>query len=465
MNPPTTNRTHRWLLKTFVGWCLFALGAVVLALLLALGWVVGSVWIENRYPSADAQRALLPGAQQVMTKPVVNLLSRQIERYVRRRAEMLYMNTGLTLEETIARFLDERLDLSQRRIYAYRLARVGSPEAIAALLKVLRTAPPEHKAFMAQLIGSTGNRAAKAWLWPMLNDPNEAVVVAAIRGLSALGDDEITARLAQFLADTQRSERVQIEAAAGLGTIGSEAARVALVEAFGQVPSDDLATQILTSLGQFPFPTVATTFSQYLAAPDTPPELRVTAVESLAYSTTEAVPFLLNLAGADADADVRASAAWAISAHDTVKDLGPTLAGMVQQEPEADVRRRLYEAMLPQAGLAVEPLIPQVLAEDDIAARVAGFNAVGSAAGQQPDSLAAARFDQQMVPELLQIATSENSLNIRMRAVFALRRANTPAAQQALAVIARTATPQIAAAAQHGLPANNQPTTRKESSS
>ena len=51
--------------------------------------------------------------------------------------------------------------------------------------------------------------------------------------------------------------------------------------------------------------------------------MRVVAVEALANSSTNAVPFLLGLAGADADADVRAAAAWAISAHDTVTDLGP----------------------------------------------------------------------------------------------------------------------------------------------
>ena len=94
-------------------------------------------------------------------------------------------------------------------------------------------------------------------------------------------------------------------------------------------------------------------------------------------------------------------------------------------------------------------------AEEDVAARVAGFNALGRAAGLQPGSAAAAAFDQQIVPELLQIATSENSLNIQMRAVFALRRAQTAAAQDALAVIARSARPQVAIVAQNGLRTQN----------
>jgi len=44
--------------------------------------VVFSVWIEDRHPSGNAKRALLPGAQRVVTKPIVDTLSRQIERYV-----------------------------------------------------------------------------------------------------------------------------------------------------------------------------------------------------------------------------------------------------------------------------------------------------------------------------------------------------------------------------------------------
>lgn len=152
-----------------------------------------------------------------MTKPVVDAIGRQIERYVRRRAEALYMATGLTVEETIARFLDERVDLAQRRFYAYRLARVGSPECIAALLKVFQTAPLEHRAFMAQLIGSTDNPAAKEWLRPLLDDSDARVVKAGIRGLSVIGGEDVTARIATILTDSRREEQIRIEAALGLG--------------------------------------------------------------------------------------------------------------------------------------------------------------------------------------------------------------------------------------------------------
>ena len=453
MNTATPKRNcTSWLPKTAWGRSLFGLGMGIGALLFAGGLVVFSVWVEDRHPSDDAKLALLPGAQRVVTKPIVNALSRQIERYMRSRAERLYMRTGLTLEETIARFLDERVDLAERRIYAYRLARVGSPECIAALLKVFQTAPAEHKAFMAQLIGSTGNPAAKEWLLPLLNDADERVVMAAVRGLSAIGGADVSALIAGILSDQHRPDPVRVQAALGLGDLGTPMARDALVETFNMAPSREVATQILSSLGKFPFPMVADTFTEYLAAPETPPGMRVVATESLAFSTKEAVPFLLGLVGGDADADVRASAAWAISAHFDDQYIGQTLTGLAEQETEADVRRRLYEALLPQADIPSERLLPMIEAENDIAARVAGFNALGRAAGLQPASVAAATFDSQIVPELLQIATSENSLNIQMRAVFALRRAQ----QAALAVIARDAQPQVAIVAQNGLWTQNQ---------
>jgi HEAT repeat protein len=451
---PITPRFFRLAPKTLRGWVFLGLGSGFVLLLLAVAVVAFSMWTESRYVGEETDHttpSFTAHVRRVVTKPVVGVIGRQVENLIRRRMEILYSSTGLTMEETIARFLDERTDLMERGRCAYRLARVGSPEAIAALLQVFRTAPADQKAFLAQLIGSTGNPAAKDWLLPLLNDPDENVVIAAIRGLSVMGKDDLTPRLAEFLADPQRSERVRMEAALGLGDIGTPAAREALTAAFPVVEEDEVATQILNSLGKFPFSQVADLFGDYLAAPDTPSEMRVVAVEALAYSTKDAVPFLVGFVERDADADVRSSSAWAISLQAQVKNLAPTLADLVQREADPDVRRRLYEALLPQADIPATPLLPTVLAEEDIAARVAGFNVLGRAAAQAPASEIAASFDQLIVPELMAIANSPNSLNIQMRAVFALRQAQTPAAQQALAVIANTAQPQIATVARNGL--------------
>lgn len=422
--------------------------------LLAAGVAVFALWVEDRFPSEDDDRALAPAVQRALTAPIADAINHRIELLVRRRA-VLEGDAGVSIEEAIARFLDDSVDLSQRRHLAYRLAAMGSPECIAALRTVLATAAPEHRAFMAQLIGSTGSAAARESLWPLLADPDERVVIGAMRGLSAIRGEDVAARVAGILDDPRYSERVRIEAALGLGSIRTPAARDALVRAFGQAASDGLRAQILASLGQFDFSTVGRTFESYVASPETPPDMRVAAVEALANSSPRAVPFLLRLAQSDADADVRASAAWAISAQDAVSHLGPTLTSLAAREPEPDVRRRLYEALLPQSGIPTGRLLPLVMAEQDIAARVAGFNAIGRSAGQRPESAIAGRFDTQIVPELVHIATTPNSLNIQMRAVFALRRARTPAALAALGMIAESAGPQVATAARNGLRASS----------
>jgi hypothetical protein len=144
-------------------------------------------------------------------------------------------------------------------------------------------------------------------------------------------------------------------------------------------------------------------------------------------------------------------AAWAIGAHENETRLGPQLTAMAESEAASDVRRRLYEALLPQAEIPAARLLPKVMAEEDPAARIAGFNALGRAARISPASPEAADFDTRVVPELQRAASEANSMNLRMRAVFALRRAGTPAAVQALQSLSGHSDKTIATAASNGL--------------
>ena len=452
MNPDQQFPESRRAVTRHWRWRLLGAGALVFFFGVAV--ILFSMWTESKFPAGDddaASPSLTDHIRRGVTKPVTIAIGRQVDRLIQLRLQYLRFSTGLTLEEVIARFLDDRTELVERGRCAYRLARVGSPAAVAALLKVFRTAPPEQQMFLAQLISSTGNRSVKDWFLPMLNDPNEQVVRGAIRGLSAMGTDDITPLLAGILTNPDRTLSVRIEAAAGLGDLGTAAARNVLATAFTSVPEEEVATQILNNLGRFPFAQVADLFGEYLAAPDTPAALRVTAVEALAYSTKEAVPFLLGIVGHEADADVRASAAWAISLHPLLQNLAPALTELAQSEAEPDVRRRLYEALLPQANIPAAQLLPMILAEENVAARVAGFNAIGRAVAQSAAGNVTTTFNDQIVPELVAIATSPNSLNIQLRAVFALRQAPTAAAQAALAVIANTAQAEVANAARSGL--------------
>jgi hypothetical protein len=128
------------------------------------------------------------------------------------------------------------------------------------------------------------------------------------------------------------------------------------------------------------------------------------------------------------------------------------LTELAEVEPAAEVRRRLYEALLPQSGIPADRLARLVREEGDLATRIAGLNALASAFPRKIDPSVVTWFDGWAVPELYEVATTPNSLNLQMRAVFALRRARTTAATAALEGIARNAVPQVATAARNGLP-------------
>lgn len=443
-------RRIRWP-RTLFGRALLAAGVTGACGLALLGGVAGSVWMEKSYPSDEPGRALFPRAQRMVTRPIVVALGREIQSHYRRQTEAKYLETGLSLEESIALFRYEGTPLSARRDLAFRLAREASPEALAALRQVMGTAPSADRKHMLALIGRAGNPAAVPLLAALSCDGDSSVARAAIRALGLIGDETATRHLAGLLEDPACPQDLRVEAAVTLGNVQTHSAQLALTDAFAGLPDEVVAAEILHGLGRYDFDRVAPVFRSFLSSPSTGGEMRVAAVESLAQSSADAVPFLLEIARADADPVVRASAAWAISSHPAAGPCGQRLAGMAEAEADTGVRRRLYEAMIPQSDTAADRILPLVLAEQDTAARVAGLNALGESVHQDPTSSAARSFDGQLVPELQHLAISPNSLNLQMRAVFALRRAGTPAARQALAEIARSAAPAIATAARHGL--------------
>lgn len=432
-------------------WAGMGLGAALLAVLAALGVIAASVWIEGRHRGEETDQARCPAVRRLVTRPIVAAVGRQVDRYARQAAVAAYMHPELSGAAAVARFLDERVDLARRRRLAFRLARDGLPEGIAALRAVLGRAAPEDRAYLLRLIGRAANPELVGLLLEFLRDPDERVVLAVIACLPLQGPAVASTWLGALLRDPGRPPAVRAAAAAALGDLGGAEAFGLLATALAEDADADVAEQVLKSLGAFPFPQIAGVIRRYVEAPETPAELRVVATEGLACSSAEATPFLLELAATDRDEDVRAAAAWAVSAQPTVTDLGPALLDLVELEPCEDVRRRLYEALLPQSAVSFERLRPLVEAEADTAARVAGYNALGAVVGRQRQAGPATAFDRDVVPELVAIAVGDPSPNLRMRAVFALRRAQTRVAQEALAALAEQASPPIAAAARNGL--------------
>ena len=274
----------------------------------------------------------------------------------------------------------------------------------------------------------------------------------AARGLALIGGRENIDRLSAMIDNSALPKELRLAAALSMEIVGTPRARDILLNAFAALPEPAAHEQLLGALGKFPFHEIQAKITQVLDDPNSSAGVRVAAVDALAGSSPDALPFLRTKAESDQDPKVREMAAWAISALPAEDGkMGPDLARMATVEPEVDVRRRLYEALPVQAVNPAESLLPQIQSESDMAARVAGYNALGDAVGRGASSALSVEFDTQLIPELTAIANSEESLNIRMRAVFALRRAGTPAAQAALQAISQTSDTKIAQAALHGL--------------
>lgn len=403
----------------------------------------------------------------------------------------------------IAGLRDRKRSLAERLSFARQLALLGTPAAMRALLDAYLSGSPSEQQALAGILVSANRKAFQAALLDVLesgtdaeaasvirgvailggtenfarltdimNDPawpdclrgeaaqallrtgDDHLCRLAIRGMGAIGTQAETSALAAILHNSALSQSLRIEAAVALGRIASPSAGDELIAAFAEFADEVAQAVLLDALGHFPFPRIAGTWKIFLDDPSTSPELRSSAVEALANSTPEAVSYLTSLAAMDRDADVREMAAWALSTQEPGGTLGLRIADMLHVEPEADVRRRLYEGLLVQAENPAASLLSLICQEEDPAARVAGMNAVGDAIGRGASSSLSSCFDSQMVPELQSVALGNSSLNLRMRAVFALRRAGTPASTNALTLISRTSAPEIATAALHGLQAS-----------
>ncbi len=276
--------------------------------------------------------------------------------------------------------------------------------------------------------------------------------------LAVLGTPEDGVRLAQALRGFPPEDPLGEVAAAALAKINWPGATPALMEALeatrkapAQEENSLRQTAILDALGSRPFAETQSLFTELLDPHRTEPSLRSAAAEALANSSADSRAVLLQTLSQDPAEDVRAMAAWALSAQVRDDLPGAQLRQFTEQESSSEVRTRLYEAMLGQKENPAGQIWGIISQEEDPAARIAGFNALGDAIGQGLGGVNTARFDVEVVPQLLALAQGADSLNLRLRSVFALRRAATPAAQAALQKLAGFDSPEVAQAARNGL--------------
>jgi HEAT repeat protein len=342
------------------------------------------------------------------------------------------------IKDLIKTLKDNSLPMSERKAAIQALAKLGTPEAIAALKDALTSGSDELRVAIAEGLGECASPECAAMLLGLLKDPSEAIAQAAIRGLAQLGSPEAVNALTQLLNDSLRSVDLRSEAALGLGNINGAGAMAALAQAATTLGDEDIVTQVLNAIGGRDFSETQSFFQKYMGSAVSS-DLRVAAIESLAQAKGDPTAFLASYLS-DPDAEVRGSAAWAMSATDATGNAGAQLLSSLQGEQDPDVRRRLYQALENQGSFDTSTALALVQQETDPAARVAGMDLLAKTLRDNPTTDLQNYFDQTAAPALKNLALTGETSQERMAAVIALTRASTPSAMSALQDLAQQAT-------------------------
>jgi HEAT repeat protein len=350
--------------------------------------------------------------------------------------------------ELLARLADPNLDLRTRCQAGQTLARLGSASALAAVRQALVTGVPSLRAAIAEGLGESPLPEARQLLTTLVNDADESVAQGAVRGWALVGDADAANALTTLVYSDDHPEGVRTEAALALGELVNQPqAFAALTNAAWQLRDDTLAPAVLEGLGRRTFTETEEFFRQYLASPDLPGSLRSAAVEALGRAQGDSSPLLVEFLR-DADPEVRAGAAWALSATVESGRAGELLVAHLWTESNPAVRSRLYQALGNQGVFDATAVLPLVQQETRTDVRLSGLDLLGQACRANPSPAVVDFFDTAAIPELKTIALQSDDAHSRMAAVIALRRAPLPGATAALADIAILSTdPGIARAA------------------
>ena len=137
---------------------------------------------------------------------------------------------------------------------------------------------------------------------------------------------------------------------------------------------------------------------------------------------------------------MRAEAAWALAAADDPGDISREIETYLAQEQDAEVRKRLYQALGNQENPDLNVVNDMVYNEPDLDARLAGYDVLAKNINSLEDKNLITQFNETAIPELQEAALSSKHLNSRLSAVMVLKKANTKEANLALKKIAEKST-------------------------
>jgi len=349
--------------------------------------------------------------------------------------------------DLIQRLQDPGATPEARRMAARELALQDDPLALAFLSESARNGPPRLRALIAEALGTSPLPEARDILLPLLNDPDPAVGRGALRGLAAAPSAETALLLGGMLNDARRPESIRSEAALILGTLPDPAASCVLIEALREAASESLRAQLWDAIGMRPILETGDFVREMVQSPVPNDLQRLAAIESLSGSA-EDVSSLLTPILRDGDPEVREAAAWSLSVNEHAVSAAPWVLDALMNESDPGVRLRLYDALGNQQSMDAPRLMALVEGEAHPRVRLAGLQALAMTLQRGGAPERSAWFDSTAVPFLQQEALATSDLLHRMTAVTTLARVGSPAALDALQVIAQQSDdPRLAQAA------------------
>ena len=351
---------------------------------------------------------------------------------------------GLSEAELLDILFDTAASLKERRRAAFALAKSGGADILPRLEEMLsmEDTAPYLKAAILEGLGYSDQPQAKDLIVAMLQDENDVVVRGAIKGLSATGNQEAVSLLSNIMSSEGRSDSVIAEAALGLGKIDHPDAFKLLVDAYNEAAAsenNDRLDDIVAALGYRDITESGDFFKKIINAKTTDPSIRLAAIEAIQDAEGDTGSIFLSGLN-DTDSDVRAEAAWALAAADDPGDISREIETYLVQEQDAEVRKRLYQALGNQENPDLNVVNDMVYNEPDLNARVAGYDLLAKNISSLEDENLITQFNETAIPELQEVALSSKYLNTRLSAVMVLKKANTKEANLALKKIAGEST-------------------------
>ena len=334
---------------------------------------------------------------------------------------------------------DETSPLKKRCNAAFILAKEANDTAFYQFLDIFYDAqtPSELKAAILAGIGYSNNPAKIELIKDGLKDSNEDIVCGAIRGLQGFSEDYAVEMLSDFVYSDDASERVKDEAILSLGGIQNQAAAKVLMDsyyAFLEAGNNNFSTEIIAAVGQKDFSQTQAFFTDVLKNSGNDVSSRLAVAEALENSDGQVSSILTSLLH-DSDSKVRAAAAWSLATATETGDISAELLVAVKRETDSEAKKRLYQALSNQENINTAEIIPSITAETDISTKIAGYNLVAIELYKK-DQQVQDWFVTQALPELKDTALNAATLNARLSAVIAIKKAGLAQTEQVLSEIA-----------------------------